>query len=118
MKRVLILGAVIAAAVVVGIAGAAGSPSSGLDRKGVAQQILKVHGKYLSAPARAALRMVANGDRQLVAPPQAVHGGARSGGLTAGPAAAFTNVRVNDPSLDSRASVGSLPWSRSSQTRS
>ena len=46
MKRILVLGAGIAAAVVVGIAGAAGSPSSGLDRKGAAQQILKVHGKY------------------------------------------------------------------------
>ena len=101
MKRVLILGAGIATAVVVGIAGAAGAPSSGLDRKGVAQEILKVHGKYLSAPAQTALRMVANGDRQLVAPPQAFHGGARSGGLAAGPAAAFTNVRVNDPALDS-----------------
>ena len=101
MKRVLILGAGIATAVVVGIAGAAGAPSSGLDRKGVAQEILKVHGKYLSAPAQTALRMVANGDRQLVAPPQAFHGGPRSGGLAAGPSAAFTNVRVNDPALDS-----------------
>ena len=100
MKRILILGAGIAAAVVVGIAGAAGSPSSGLDRKGVAQKILKVHGKYLSASAQTAVRMVANGDRQLTAPQQVLHGGTRSGGLAPGPAA-FTNVRVNDPSLDS-----------------
>jgi hypothetical protein len=100
MKRILILGAGIAAAVVVGIAGAAGSPSSTLDRKGIAQKILKVHGKYLSAPAQTALRMVANGDRQLTAGPQVIHGGTRSGGLAPGPAA-FTNVRVNDPSLDS-----------------
>jgi len=101
MKRILVLGAGIAAVVVVGIAGAAGSPSSGLDRKGAAQQILKVHGKYLTAPAQAALRMVANGDRQLAAPPQAIRGGGRSGGLAAGPAAPFTNVRVNDPAADS-----------------
>ena len=101
MKRILVLGAGIAAVVVVGIAGAAGSPSSGLDRKGAAQQILKVHGKYLTAPARAALHMVASDDRQFVAPQEALHGGARSGGLAAGPAAPFTNVRVNDPALDS-----------------
>jgi len=101
MKRVLILGAGIAAAVVVGIAGAAGTPSSGLDRKGIAQKILKVHGKYLTSPAQTALRMVANDDRDVTALQQPIHGAGRSGGLAPGPPATFTNVRVNDPLLDS-----------------
>src|SRR5919204_3406762 len=101
MKRFLVLGAGIAAAVVVGIAGAAGSPSPGLDRKGAAQKLLKVHGKYLTAPAQAAVRMVANDDRDLTAVQQPIHGGGRSGGLAPGPPAAFTNVRVNNPALDS-----------------
>src|SRR5919204_5407241 len=101
MKRFLVLGAGIAAAVVVGIAGAAGSPSPGLDRKGAAQKLLKVHGKYLTAPAQAAVRMVANDDRDLTAVQQPIHGGGRSGGLAPGPPAAFTNVRGNNPALDS-----------------
>jgi len=102
MKRIFVLcaGLAVAVATVVGIAGAAGSPSNNLDRQGVAQKILKVNGKYLSSQARTALGMIANNDRDLSAGQQGIHGGARSGGLPPG-APAFTNVRVNDPSLDS-----------------
>jgi hypothetical protein len=102
MRRILVLCASIAAAVatVVGIAGAAGSPNSGLDRKGAAQKILKLHGNYLTSPAQTAVRMVANDNRDLATLPQSIRGGARSGGLAPG-APDFTNVRVNDPALDS-----------------
>ena len=101
MRRILVLCAGIAVAIAtVGIAGAAGPANSGLDRQGAAQKILKLHGKYLTSPAQSSVRMVANNDRELAPPQQALRGGARSGGLAAGPAA-FTNVRVNDPSLDS-----------------
>lgn len=102
MRRILVLcaGIAVAIATVVGIAGAAGPGNAGLDRKGAAQKILKLHGNYLTSPAQSAVRMVANNDRALTPSQQALRGGARSGGLAAGPAA-FTNVRVNDPSLDS-----------------
>ena len=101
MRRILVLctGIAVAIATVVGIAGAAGPGNAGLDRQGAAQKIRKLNGKYLTSPAQSAVRMVANNDRELTPSQQALRGGARSGGLAAGPAA-FTNVRVNDPSLD------------------
>jgi hypothetical protein len=102
MGRILVLcaGIAVVIAVVVGIAGATGSPNSGLDRRGAAQEILKLHGKYLSSPAQAAVRMGANDARAFAVGQQSIHGGPRSGGQAPG-APSFTNVRVNDPSLDS-----------------
>jgi BNR/Asp-box repeat len=100
MKRALVFAAaaVIAA---IGVTGSTATPSSSIDRQSAAEKILKgPSGKYLTSPARVALGMVARNDHQF-APGQLKLGPAKaaSGGL--GPAApSFTNVRVNDPSLD------------------
>jgi hypothetical protein len=100
MKRALVFAAaaVIAA---IGVAGSTATPSNQLDRQSAAQKILDGKaGKYLTSPARIALGMIQRKDNQLV-PEHVKLGPARaaSGGL--GPASpSFTNVRVNDPSLD------------------
>jgi BNR/Asp-box repeat len=100
MKRALVFAAaaVIAA---IGVTGSTATPSSSLDRQSVAEKILKgPSGKYLTSPAQVALGMVVRNDHQL-APGQLKLGPARrAGGGQAPPSPSFTNVRVNDPSLD------------------
>jgi BNR/Asp-box repeat len=100
MKRALVFAAaaVIAA---IGVAGSTATPSSSLDRQSAAEKILKgKSGKYLTSPAQVALGMVVRNDHQL-APGQLKLGPARpASGGQAPPSPGFTNVRVNDPSLD------------------
>jgi len=82
-----------------------------LTRQQVAQHILRTEqAKLLTAPAQAILRMLATGGKQLSAGlnSQEPTGGGLAGQEQSGPArggvalpkAAFSNVRVNDPSLD------------------
>jgi hypothetical protein len=89
------------AVAVAGSTGASGAPTPKLDRKAVAQHILQTRAASLmTSPAQAALRMVANGDRQLApAPAKPVAVTPASGG-TAPASPGFTNVRVNNPALD------------------
>jgi hypothetical protein len=83
-----------------------GTPGPALSRQQIAQRILGTQAAgVMTAPARAALRMLATGSRELSP-------GLAAGGLpAAGPSApasnagnlakpAFTNVRVNDPAQD------------------
>jgi hypothetical protein len=75
-------------------------------RQEIAQRILKTQAsKVMTAPAQAALRMLATGSRELSPglrgqglPARGQPGAATGAGALAKPA--FTNVRVNDPSLD------------------
>jgi hypothetical protein len=100
MKRALIVAAAIAFAAI-GVAGSTATPSSSLDRQSAAEKILKSQSaKFLTSPALVAMNMIARGDHQL-APGQLKLGPARpaSGGLGP-PSADLTNVRVNDPALD------------------
>jgi hypothetical protein len=103
MKRTVILVAAAAAAIaaILGVAGSAAQTSSQHDRQAAAQHILKLQAsKFLTSPAQAALRMVANKDRQLTPAPQKLGPSHPASGGLAPPAPAFTNVRVNDPALD------------------
>src|SRR5712691_11056925 len=75
-----------------------------LSRQQFAQHILKTKAAQLmTAPAQAALRFMATGDKQLTAgtvspqPARLASGGAAPAAV---PAGGFTNVQVNDPSLD------------------
>src|SRR5689334_3373547 len=89
------------------LSAAAGPAGPALSRQQIAQHILSTQAAgVMTAPAQAALRMVAVGSRELPTgplpgPAQPVagpSGAASSAGNLAKPA--FTNVRVNDPSLD------------------
>jgi hypothetical protein len=82
-----------------------------LSRQQVAQHILKTEAaRLMTAPAQAALQMLATGSKQLSAglptnglPGQGLPGQQTFGAASAGaalPKPAFSNVRVNDPSLD------------------
>jgi hypothetical protein len=91
-----------------GAPGASGAPGPPLSRQQVAQHILKTEAaRVMTAPAQAALQMLATGSKQLSAglPSNGLPGqgqqtfGAASAGAAL-PQAAFSNVRVNDPSLD------------------
>ncbi len=104
--RVTVVGSVLAVTLagiaVAGVTGASGAPTPKLDRKAAAQHILQTRAASLmTSPAQAALRMVANGDRQLtpglLKPATA---SPASGGTAPAAAAGFTNVRVNNPALD------------------
>jgi BNR/Asp-box repeat len=100
MKRALVFAAA-AVFAAIGVTGSTATPSSKLDRQSAAQKILDGKaGKYLTSSARIALGMIARKDNQL-APEHLKLGPARaaSGGLGPG-SPSFTNVRVNDPSLD------------------
>jgi hypothetical protein len=99
-RSILLLGSLLAAGIL-GVAGSAAAPASPPGRQAVAEHILKVQGKYLTSPAQAALRMVANNDRGMAPGQQKLGPATRASGGIAAPPAAFTNVRVNDPSLDS-----------------
>src|SRR5207342_1099885 len=102
--------AVTALALAGGLAGArtAASGATGLtlNRQQFAQRILKTQAaKVMTSPAQAVLRMQATGSRDLSpgTPPDGLPGQEQSGPASAGGALArpaFTNVRVNDPSLD------------------
>ena len=100
MKRALVFAAA-AVFAVIGVAGSTATTSSKLDRQSAAQKILTGKaGKYLTSPAQIALGMIQRKDNQL-APEHLKLGPARTAGGGLGPAApSFTNVRVNDPSLD------------------
>src|SRR6266700_3305539 len=87
-------------------AGGSGATGLTLNRQQIAQRILRTQAsKVMTAPALAALHMLATGSKEL-SPGLAAHGLPARGpsGLANGGAAlaksAFTNVRVNDPSLD------------------
>jgi hypothetical protein len=89
------------------LSAAAGPAGPVLSRQQIAQHILGTQAAgVMTAPAQAALRMVATGSRELPAGPLPGHalpaagpsGPASSAGNLAKPA--FTNVLVNDPSLD------------------
>jgi hypothetical protein len=75
-----------------------------LNRQQFAQHILKTKAAQLmTAPAQAALRMMASGDKQFTAGTLPPHRSTLASGGVAPPApaaAGLTNVRVNDPSLD------------------
>jgi len=84
-----------------------GAAGPALSKQQIAQHLLSTQAaQVLTAPAQAALRMVAAGSGQLspgVLPARGLpapgpSGPARTGGNLAKPA--FTNVRVNDPALD------------------
>jgi hypothetical protein len=87
-------------------AGGSGATGLTLNRQKIAQRILKTQAsEVMTAPAQAALHMLATGSKQLSAglPPRGLPARGPSeladvGGAQAKPA--FTNVRVNDPSLD------------------
>jgi hypothetical protein len=93
-----------------GVLSAGGGPA--LTRQLAAQHILKTEeAGLLTAPAQAALRMLASGGRQLSASlgsrPPSLGGGTfdqdqagSASGKVALPKPAFSNVRVNNPSLD------------------
>src|SRR5215831_10496071 len=93
------------------LSAAAGPAAPAPSRQQIAQHILSTQAaRVMTAPAQAALRMVATGSRELA--PGLPAGGLPAGGLPAagpsGPASnagnlakpAFTNVRVNDPAQD------------------
>ena len=87
-------------------AGGSGATGLTLNRQQIAQRILRTQAsKVMTAPALAALHMLATGSKEL-SPGLAAHGLPARGpsGLANGGAAlaksAVTNVRVNDPSLD------------------
>src|SRR5260370_6691086 len=67
-RRVAIVLGVVAAAVAIGatLAGVAGStsPRPALDRQAVAKPLQKTAGRFMTAPAQAALAMLANGTHQ------------------------------------------------------
>jgi hypothetical protein len=86
---------------------AAGQAGPAPNRQQIAQHILSTQAaQVMTAPAQAALRMVATGSRALPTGPLPGHALPAAG--PAGPVSgsaqlakpAFTNVRVNDPSLD------------------
>jgi hypothetical protein len=107
---VSILGIAVAAVTTVAVTGAfaAGSGATGpaLNRQMIAQHILSTQAaQVMTAPAQAALLMLAAGSKELSPglpahglPTPGPSGPASSAGNLAKPA--FTNVRVNDPSLD------------------
>jgi hypothetical protein len=115
---VSVLAIVVAAVTTAALTGAftgatSGSGATGpkLNRQQVAQHILKTEAAGLmTAPAQAALHLLATGSKQLSPglPAHGLPGEGRPGQGTSGPASAsgapvkpaFTNVRVNDPSLD------------------
>jgi hypothetical protein len=99
-RSILLLGAIVAA-VLLSVAGSVAALPSPPGRQAVAQHILKVQGKFLTAPAQAALHMVANNERALAPGQQRLGPATRASGGLAAPTPAFTNVRVNDPALDS-----------------
>jgi hypothetical protein len=73
----------------------------------IAQRLLQRRAQFMSPPARAYLSMIANGNRSLSQEPEG--SAAKAGQPQAGPraaeslpAAAFANVRVNDPGVDRR----------------
>lgn len=82
------------------------SPRPTLSRQQVAQHILNTRGAVLTAPAQAALQIVASGNKQLGPGPLSQRMSALTTGsaLASGGAApqrpSFTNVRVNDPAAD------------------
>jgi hypothetical protein len=92
-------------------AGGSGATGLTLNRQKIAQRILKTQAsKVMTAPALAALHMLATGSKDL-SPGLPAHGlpgeglpgqgtSAPASGGAAMPKPAFTNVRVNDPSLD------------------
>ena len=89
------------------LSAAAGPAGPAPSRQQIAQHILSTQAAgVMTAPAQAALRMPATGSRELSAGPLPGHalpvagpsGPASGAGNLAKPA--FTNVRVNDPSLD------------------
>jgi hypothetical protein len=87
------------------LSAAAGPAGPALSRQQVAQRILGTRAAgVMTAPAQAALRMLATGSRDLSPGlpahglPAAVSGPASSAGNLAKPA--FANVRVNDPAQD------------------
>jgi hypothetical protein len=104
---VAVAGAVVTIVAVTGALSAAAGPAGPApSRQQIAQHILRTQAAgVMTAPARAALRMVATGSRDL-SPGLPAHGlpavgptgPASSAGKLAKPA--FTNVRVNDPAQD------------------
>jgi hypothetical protein len=98
---ILTLATLSTAALTGAFTGASGAPALKFDRQQVAQHILKTKAAGLmTAPAQAALHILATGDKQL-APGLLGHGPSKpASGGAAPPAPAFSNVRVNDPSLD------------------
>jgi len=115
MRRALIYLAVVgvAGAVVAGVAGSAGTPQSLRSQQAFAQHVQQIGlGRFLTAPAQAALAMAAAGNRQLGPrgqlnqnqEPQEHPGGtagvSNTQGMNASPSG-LPNVRVNDPSEDS-----------------
>jgi hypothetical protein len=111
---VSILAIAVAAVTTVAVTGAftgaltagSGTPGPALNRQAVAQHILSTQAAgVMTAPARAALRMLATGSRDLSPglpthglPAAGLSGPASNAGNLAKPA--FTNVRVNDPAQD------------------
>jgi hypothetical protein len=100
---VLALAVTIAAVTASAIASPSGTGSN-LKRQQFAQHILKTKAAQLmTAPAQAALRIMATGDKQFTAGTLPSHPARLASGSAAPAATAagnFTNVRVNDPSLD------------------
>src|SRR5215469_9916465 len=101
------IGAVAVAAVTtVALTGGSGTPGPTLTRQQMAQHILGTRAAgVMTAPARAALRMLATGSRDMS--PGLPAGGLPAAGPSAPPSnagnlakPAFTNVRVNDPAQD------------------
>lgn len=94
------------AALTISSAFSGATPRSHLSRQQVAQHILNMRGAVLTAPAQAALQMVASGSRQIgTGPvnqrqPTLTVGAALASGGTAPQQPSFTNVRVNDPAED------------------
>lgn len=106
----------VAAAITLALAGgltgartaASGATRLTLNRQQFAARILKTQAKVMTSPAQAVLRMQATGSKDMSpgVPTNGIPGqdesaaanSASGGGAPSGPA--FTNVRVNDPSLD------------------
>ena len=115
MRRPLIYLAVaaVAGAVVTGVASSAGAPQSLRSQQAFAQHLQQIGlGRFMTAPAQAALAMAAAGNRQLGPKgqlnqneePQEHPGGTAKLSNTQGmnvTGSGLTNVRVNDPSEDS-----------------
>jgi BNR/Asp-box repeat len=118
MRRALIYLAVVGVAgvIVTGVASSAGTPPALQSEQAFAQHLQQIGvGRFMTAPAQAALAMAANGNRQLgpKGQPGPDSGSQGSSGRTAGtaklanPQAANTaasglpNVRVNNPAEDS-----------------
>ena len=109
---VVVVPAVVVVATVAGVAGST-SPRPPLDKQAVAQHLQKTAGRFMTAPAQAALAMLANNTRQFGMSARTSQDGADAGATSSalriangaptsslGPG--LTNVRVNNPAGDTQ----------------